>query len=53
MSKLTTGSHVAIRHRLLLFYFSIVDQGVPDRFAAVLSALDGDLAALATCSQAA
>jgi Anti-sigma factor NepR len=46
MAKLSTGIHEAIRRRLHLLYDGIVDQGVPDRLAAILTAPDGDPAVL-------
>jgi hypothetical protein len=53
MAKLSTGIHQAISRRLRLLYDGITDQGVPDRLAAILTAPDGDLAALAAGSSAA
>jgi hypothetical protein len=37
MAKLNTGIHEAISHRLRLLYNGIIDQGVPDRLAAILT----------------
>ena len=36
MAKLNSGIHKAISRRLRLLYDGIVDQGVPDRFAAIV-----------------
>jgi hypothetical protein len=53
MAKLSTGIHEAISRRLHLLYDDIIAQGVPDRLAAVLTAPDGDPAALPADSAAA
>jgi hypothetical protein len=46
MAKLETGIHEAISRRLRLLYSGIIDQGVPDRFATILTtALSAPLAA--------
>jgi hypothetical protein len=50
MAKLSTRIHEAISRRLLLMYDGIIAEGVPDRLAAILTAPDGDPAALAACS---
>jgi hypothetical protein len=53
MAKLSTGIHEAISRRLRLLYDGIVDQGVPDRLVAILTAPDGGPAALPVESAAA
>ncbi len=53
MSKLSPRIHQAISRRLHMLYDGIVAQGVPDRFAAVLSACDGNLVVLPADSAAA
>jgi hypothetical protein len=52
MTKPRTGIIEAISRRLILLYDGIVDQGVPDRFAAILTA-DDDQSAVAAGSAAA
>jgi hypothetical protein len=42
MAKIKIDIREAITRRLHLLYDGIVDQGVPDRFAAILTAADGD-----------
>jgi len=42
MAKLNNGIHKAISRRLHLLYDSIVDQGVPDRLAAIVTSEDSD-----------
>jgi hypothetical protein len=42
MPKLNSGIHKAISRRLHLLYDSIVDQGVPDRLAAIVTGADID-----------
>jgi hypothetical protein len=52
MAKPRTGIIEAISRRLHLLYDGIVDQGVPDRLAAIVTA-DGDQSAIAAGSAAA
>ena len=46
MAKISTSIHEAISRRLHLLYDGIIAQGVPDRFAAILTTADEDPAAL-------
>jgi hypothetical protein len=52
MAKLNSGIHKAISRRLHLLYDCIVDQGVPDRFAAIVTSEDSDPVTLAADSPA-
>jgi hypothetical protein len=52
MANLNIGIHKAISRRLHLLYDIIVDQGVPDRLAAIVTSADIDPVTLAADSPA-
>jgi hypothetical protein len=52
MAKLSIRIHELIALRLHELYNGIVDQGVPDRLAAILTSADEDLIALAAATPA-